>query len=110
MENTYLTKKEFDELLEYSISVPTGTTIAKKWKRGIYKFQCLDLCGTCGPVLSAGYIPEGAVNIQPKEWMMGEYVNDPDPKKVGIRWTSIVISGELEIDKSISKFIERGVE
>lgn len=29
-----LTQAEFDELPEYSCSLPTGTTIGKEWKRG----------------------------------------------------------------------------
>jgi len=30
MEIEYLTQKEFNDLLEYSTSIPTGTTIGKK--------------------------------------------------------------------------------
>jgi len=34
-----LTQKEFNDLLEYSTSVPTGTTLGKVWKRGVYVFE-----------------------------------------------------------------------
>jgi hypothetical protein len=58
---------EFDALLEYSTTLPTGTTIGKKWKRHI-------LSG-----LNRG------------EWWLGEYVPDPsgDPGRVGILWKKI---------------------
>jgi hypothetical protein len=58
---------EFDALLEYSTTLPTGTTIGKKWKRHI-------LSG-----LNRG------------EWWLGEYVPDPSGSsgKVGITWKKI---------------------
>lgn len=58
-----LTRQEFDELLEYSLSVPTGTTIGKRWKR-----KCTDC------------------------WLMGEYEPDPEKKEgwVQIRWRVIL--------------------
>lgn len=58
---------EFDALLEYSTTLPTGTTIGKKWKR---------------------HIRSGA---HQGEWWLGEYVADPDgnPNMVGITWAKI---------------------
>ena len=63
-----LTRREFDELPEYSASVPTGTTIGKRWKRRV------------GP-------HEG-----PPTWQMGEYQEDSDPDKVRIAWSTIVLA------------------
>ena len=68
---THLTQREFDELLEYSTTLPTGTTIGKKWKRRV---------------------PPSGSN---PTWFLGEYVEDVEPYKsqgmVGIKWTRIEI-------------------
>lgn len=58
MDEIVITSCELDRLLEYSTSLPTGTTIGKRWKR-----------------LTAG-----------GEWVIGEYVEHPNPETVGIRW------------------------
>lgn len=58
-----MSRADFNALLEYSTSLPTGTTIGKKWKR-----QC----------------PHGT-------WVTGEYVPDPEPKMVGIKWRRVVV-------------------
>lgn len=52
-----LTQQQFDELSNYSHSLPTGTTIGKRWKRqrGI-------------------------------DWMVGEYFDVGSETEVGIRW------------------------
>jgi len=62
-----LTAAEFDELPEYSCSLPTGTTIGKKWKR------------------------KKVYTDESKGWLMGEYIPDADPKMVRIRWREVVI-------------------
>lgn len=59
--------EEFHQLLEYSASLPTGTTIGKKWR-----------CRRGG------------------RWWLGTYVEEADPKfkklgYVGIRWYRICI-------------------
>lgn len=80
----YLTQEEFDDLFEYSMSVPTGVIMGKKWKRNNLVFQ-------------------GG-----KEWFQGEYRQHPDdPNMACIVWTPIVIVGTMEIDKDIAKFEER---
>lgn len=60
------------EVGEYSCSLPTGTTIGKRWVRdsGAYFYGYID--------------PE-------RRWMIGEYIPDPrgDPKMVGIRWSRV---------------------
>lgn len=61
-----LTRKEFDDLLEYSSSIPTGTTIGKKWKRS-----------------------------QSDGWWMGEYLESKDEKFVDILWRKIIFDEYL---------------
>lgn len=56
-------KSEFNNLLEYSASLPSGTFIGKKWKRNCFN-------GT---------------------WVMGEYVEHDDPKLVKIIWREILL-------------------
>lgn len=53
-----LTEKELTALPEYSHSVPTGTTIGKRWRR---------------------------LTVE-KTWIVGEYQQDPDPNFVIIKW------------------------
>lgn len=65
MDKIVLTEPEFEALLEYSTSLPTGTSVSKRWKRAV---------------------PPNA----PVEWWMGEYVPHADPKMVGIKWYMIV--------------------
>lgn len=68
-----LTQREIEELCreygEYSCSIPTGTTIGKRW-----------MCN------ANAYTP-GAED----DWYLCEYVSDPDPKMVGIRTYHVVI-------------------
>lgn len=71
-----LTKQEFDELLEYSLTLPTGTTIGKKWK-------CRRPYRDPNPT-----------------WFLGEYVEETkEPWKsqnyVGIKWARIEIRESL---------------
>ncbi len=61
-----LTRQEFDDLPEYSCSIPTGTTIGKRWKRG-----------------------EPYVGVRTR-WLMGEYADHPDPRLVRIIWREIL--------------------
>lgn len=68
-EKIYVSQAEFDSLLEYSCSLPTGKTIGKRWKR-----QNAD------------------------GWLMGEYVEDPDPAMVGILWRELVVTEEENKD------------
>lgn len=63
-----LTQEQFDKLSEYSCSIPTGTTIGKRWKRGE---------PYCGPRT---------------HWYMGEYQQHPtNPNLVLIVWKEIKI-------------------
>lgn len=58
-----MTQAEFDSLLEYSKSMPTGTTIGKRWKR-----------------------KDSGV------WWLGEYTESPYPNRVGVIWREILIT------------------
>jgi hypothetical protein len=62
-----LTQHEFDALLDYSASLPTGTTIGKQWKR------------------------RNDYHDKSKGWRLGEYVEHDNPDLVGIRWRDIEI-------------------
>lgn len=70
-----LTQAEFNALLDYSASLPTGTTIGKQWKR------------------RNDYYDES------KGWRLGEYVEHPNPDLVGIRWRDIEIVPAADVVK-----------
>ncbi len=63
-ETAYLSELEFHRLLTYNTTIPTGTTIGKRWK-------CRDT-------------EEGG-------WFMGEYHDIGSQTRVGIRWRPIVV-------------------
>ncbi len=63
-----LSQSQFEELPEYSMSYPTGTTYGKKWKR---KVKTADGNGF--------------------EWWMGEYYDIGKEDKVGMKWRTIQI-------------------
>ncbi len=77
METVVLTKEEFDQLLEYSSSIPSGTVLGKVWKRN-QNFHS---------------------GKKPGDWYMGEYVpdvkakmdRDGKPETIGIIWRKIEI-------------------
>lgn len=64
-----LTRKEFDDLPEYSCSLPTGTTVGKQWKRRVPYQIRVD---------------------PPNEWYLGEYVETYELGQIGIEWTKIL--------------------
>ena len=69
-----LTRREFDALPEYSCSLPTGTTVGKRWKR-----RC----------------PYRIQTDPPNEWYLGEYVESYLPGQIGIEWTKILLPPSL---------------
>jgi hypothetical protein len=93
MDEIYLTQKQLDELLEYSTSIPTGTTEGKQWKRHIFTFKMH------GVPHSAGYIPGGITEYK-ESWLVGEY-GKPIDNKVPIKWRRVVMKGE-EIPNKIN--------
>lgn len=69
-----MTQAEFDSLAEYSCSIPTGTSIGTRWKRG------------------------EPYNEPRNTWYLGEYVDIGEPDKVGIRWRKIrIITDFIEL-------------
>lgn len=70
-----LSEDELKELLEYSCSLPTGTTIGKRWKCDDSKYKR----------------PDSEPN-----WWVGEYVEHPDPEMVGIEWSRVVHTCRVE--------------
>lgn len=67
-----MTQKELEGLPEYSSSIPTGTTIGKRWKRKLYKESGI-------PVNAFGYDKDGFFRLLPDGWLMGEYAEDTTP-------------------------------
>ena len=59
------------KLCEYSASLPTGTWHGKRWKREVRD----------GPLQYSKHVA----------WYMGEYIPDPDPNFIGIKWRKIII-------------------
>lgn len=75
-----LTSSEFAALAEYSRTLPTGTTIGKRWRRK-----------AVGPVAHLDFW-NGTPVQEPDVWWMGEYVEHEQPDTVGIRWSRIEVS------------------
>ena len=61
----YLPKNQLKQLPEYSRSLPTGTTIGKRWKRN------------------------NGTHTEPT-WVIGEYKDHKDKKLVGIKWYRLI--------------------
>ena len=64
----HMTQEEFNNLLDYSCSLPTGVIIGKKWKRRKH------------------------YGDESKGWLLGEYLkHDTEENKISIRWSEITI-------------------
>lgn len=76
-----LSKREFEDLPEYSCSLPTGTTIGKRWKRDRNFGRRSDRVGP--------------------EWDVAEYAESEIPGMVDIHWYDVEIahSGEVRDGK-----------
>jgi len=103
MDDTLLTQKEFDDLLEYSTSIPTGTTIGKRWKRRIIVFKTIN-----DKIFNAGYLPPNTTFIE-EYYLIGEYIPSEKEGQIGIQWKKSVVVGNLEIDKQIYQFKNRNL-
>lgn len=57
-----ISRKAFNRLPEYSCSIPTLTTIGKVWKKNL----------------------NFGKNTDVEDWLICEYVDHPNPEKVGI--------------------------
>lgn len=71
MDTVALSRAEFDELPEYSCTLPTGGTIGRRWKR-------------CEP-----YHASREFGAPDATWYLGEYVDIGDETKVGVTWSLI---------------------
>jgi hypothetical protein len=86
-----MTEKELEALPEYSLSLPTGTTIGKRWKRQKYR-------STGIPVNDFGYDKQGYFVMEKDGWLMGEYAEDNTPPDrlhpngwVRIIWRNVIV-------------------
>jgi hypothetical protein len=92
LETIELTQAEVDELLEYSTSVPSGTTVGKRWKRDN---NCLGQTGR--PKADRDYIHATARMVgHEHDWVLGEFIECDPPRKdfVRILWRKIIIKEE----------------
>lgn len=65
-DSAIMTRREFDDLDNYSCTIPSGTFVGKIWKRGEpYR--------------------------DPSQWFLGEYTSHEDPDTIGIKWRRIYI-------------------
>lgn len=69
-----LTEAQFKELPDYSMSLPTGTRIGKRWRSD----------------LNAALRYHARESV-PEHWRMGEYFDMGSKTNVGIRWTKIAV-------------------
>lgn len=83
-----LTKQEFEALLDYSCSLPTGTIVGKRWK-------CSDAYSR--GKMAAARAQGRALTVGELNWWMGEYIPHKDPKLIGIEWTPILLPPSLEV-------------
>lgn len=90
-ETEFVTAKEFFNLPEYSMSVPTGNFVGKKWRR----------LKTFGLKPKSVEYHNGKEVRDPDEWLVGEYIDFPilenqhygEPKLgVAIVWRKLKIN------------------
>lgn len=72
--------RDFSELPEYSCSIPTGTTIGKRWKRDAHAYTHM-----------LRSQEEQRLALSGPQWWMAEYTPHEDPTLVGIFWRQILI-------------------
>lgn len=71
---------ELTELYEYSTSIPTGTTIGKRWRRNLNAY-------VRPQVTHLHFFDSVPVReVLPPLWVIGEYVACDEPGMVGIKW------------------------
>lgn len=76
-----ISQRDFDDLLEYSCSLPTGTTIGKRWKRNQSAY------------VTPRKVLFGLITRRPKaNWFIGEYVESKQGGMVDINWYKPSIS------------------
>lgn len=88
METVVLTKEEFDSMLEYSSTLPSGTTLGKVWRSDFLAYA---------PPAERRRLT--LAHKSQHDWYMGEYVPDPkakldrngQPETIRIVWRKIEI-------------------
>lgn len=95
-----MTRREFESLLDYSHSLPTGTTYGKRWRRNNTPRVTINDVMMLHPF---GTFPDGGIRYKdalidepPVEWLQGQYlplplVGEPEKIPVLIVWTRIEI-------------------
>jgi hypothetical protein len=93
-------KVYFEELGEYSSTLPTGQYFGKRWKRNRFGNCPYWKCDTCGTVYG-GWAQdgdmckscEGKINLfkMPEKWIMGEYYDMHSKDQIGIYWREIIL-------------------
>lgn len=71
---------DFKKLPEYTMTLPTGTFVGKRWKARTSRNRWSPYSGLVG-------------SEYPERWIMGEYVDHPEPGQIGIEWRRLVIEG-----------------
>jgi hypothetical protein len=105
-ETAVMDREYFEALGEYSMSMPTGVFIGKRWKRDLNGNAPHWKCSKCG-ALFTGWTTEGhPCNKQgcgvavggvlhffemPPHWVMAEYVKTDDPSMAGTKWREIIV-------------------
>ena len=89
-----LARKEFEELPEYSCTIPTGMPIGKKWK-------CDRMAYRKDDEACIWKVNQVFLGKKPMEWWQGEYVelDPPSPGWVRIQWDPISIEEENSVDE-----------
>ena len=73
-ETAIMDRVYFEEMAEYSCSMPTGVFLGKRWKRDDTAYNHL-----------RGKPPE------PPHWVMGEYVKSDDLKMAATKWREVIV-------------------
>jgi len=68
-------REYFNELLDYSLTMPTGCFIGKRWRRDAN--------------IRVRYGAQA--RIDGPRWLMGEYVKTDDPNMAATKWREIVV-------------------
>jgi len=81
-----LTPDEFDDLGEYSWSLPTGARIGKRWRRCVAWLGRRELRSPNPVDATLGLV------APPSEWWLGEYVDIGERDHAGILWRRIFVA------------------
>lgn len=105
MNKIYLTQKEFDALLTYNCTWPTGPREGFEFKRNIITIKENNKTFYC----NRHNLPQNA-NIIGDDWFYYKYSKDlKNPGQlIAAPQEIVIVKGDLQIDKTIARFMERG--